>query len=158
MADVEPLLAAPDRLMTLREAVSAWSPAQHIDHVLAVNNGVCAQVLAMAAAGAVPEHAGGRPTPIGRALLALGWIPRGRGRAPRAVRPAEQPDVAHLKAAWSQHQDQFGALEPLLPRLSAVPGRIKHPVFGMLSAVEWVRFLRIHTHHHWKIMADIASA
>src|SRR5688500_12803314 len=83
---LEELAARPDaELARRRPGLSGWSVGEHLEHVARVDLSTLAgleRVLADPANGS-PR----RITTVGRAVLLLGWIPRGRGQAPRAVLP-----------------------------------------------------------------------
>ena len=90
--------------------------------------------------------------------MALDWIPRGRGRSPRQVLPGDRPngdlldEIRRLRAAFAgpaiSSSWRFSDPTPIFP----------HPYFGGLSAAQGIRFLGMHTHHHWKIVTDIRNA
>ena len=42
--------------------------------------------------------------------------------------------------------------------LRAAPRAIPHQLLGDLSAVEWVRFARVHTAHHLVILDEVLAA
>lgn len=80
----------------------------------------------------------------------LGRFPRGRGRAPKSVRPNESIDEKQLTA----HLQHTVDLLKIIPTLNKHQ-YMKHPYFGMLHRDETVRFLELHTKHHLKIIRDI---
>jgi len=52
-------------------------------------------------------------------------------------------------------------LEAVRAMAHAVPGsraRIRHFLFGGLTAAQWIRVARVHTRHHLRIIADIERA
>lgn len=139
-------------ILTLRvERVSRWSIGQHVDHSL--------KVLEAGQRFLVQSE-----TPLarginlaGRLALATGWLPRGVGKSPKGVLPAD--DVpSDLAERASQARRTF--CEKALPlAILANPRPVfLHPYFGGLSALQGVRFLGIHTGHHMKIVADIRRA
>jgi hypothetical protein len=132
--------------------VSGWSVRQQIDHMLKV----------MALGLLTIDKGSAKPLPrvnlLGRVLMRLDWIPRGRGKAPERVRPQESADpvlLAEIRRLRGSFADpaiaaspRFGDPTPIFP----------HPYFGGLSAEQGVCFLCMHTHHHWKIVRDIRKA
>jgi len=86
-----------------------------------------------------------------RALVyGLGRIPRGRAKAPRAVRPPEQHSAASLEA-------QGAAVLEKIKILDGLPSNhfFRHPYFGLLNLRPSKRFLVMHTKHHFSIVQDI---
>lgn len=79
------LAADPVRLAARAPAVSGWSVAEQLEHLLRVDRGILGR-LGEAARGSAPEAAGG-PSVTGRLVLVTGTIPRGRGSAPDGTRP-----------------------------------------------------------------------
>ncbi len=146
---------AAERLTVRVERVSAWSVAQHLDH-LAQANLLCAativSIIESPPTGPEPEL-----TPAGRAVLQTGTIPRGRGQAPRAT----VPSAASISETRSRLHDAHRALTAIAERLVAVDearGRLAHPSLGGFNAYDWLCFIAIHTRHHLKIIEDIQRA
>lgn len=85
-------------------------------------------------------------------ILSLGRIPRGRGRAPDIVKPADNTDPAQLTALLQK-------VKALVAQVDQVPANATffHPVFGQLRKKQGIRFMRIHTHHHLAIIRDIVK-
>ena len=122
-------------------AVSGWSVRLQVDHSLKV----------MALGLLTLDRGSAKPLPpcnlLGRTLMALDWIPRGRGKSPERVLPGECGD-SQLAEEIRRLRSSFADPTPIFP----------HPYFGGLSAAQGVRFLAMHTHHHWKIVRDIRRA
>jgi hypothetical protein len=170
------LLAGSEPELTARAAkVSAWSVGQQLDHMLRVDRAVLKtlrQVLDHLAGAPVPPaaaaaltaaaaaSAGTGPTFVGRVVLWSGYMPRGVGKAAANLRPDEDP-LAAARAAARQMPEIDGRLAALAPRLAEVDAaaraghRLPHPRLGSFDAVEWLRFLYIHRHHHLKVVRDI---
>lgn len=139
----------PEALDVRAPAVSAWSVRQQVDHSLKVLHFGLVTL----------EKGSDRMLPainlLGRILMALNWIPRGRGKSPARVLPEERPD-AELAAEVARLRRAFA--DPSLaasPRLTDPTPIFPHPYFGGLSAAQGLHFLGCHTHHHWKIVRDI---
>ena len=83
-------------------------------------------------------------------LLPLGYIPRGKVKAPKYVLPPEIIKTEDLKV-------QLQNARTHLEKLNALPEKayFKHFVFGMLPKNQTLRFLQMHTNHHLKIVNDI---
>ena len=131
-------------------AVSAWPVGQHLDHVLRAQAGIDALL-----GGSAPAQAAPHATLLGRILLAVGWIPRGRGRAPATTLPQPVAALA-LQAGLAAALTRQAALTPHLPAIATDPSRAAHPAFGGLTRAQWLRFASIHVHHHLRIVRDIA--
>ncbi len=152
---------APPSLDLHRPAVSGWSVGQHVDHLAASDEVVLAGLRRILKTAGDPEAeagSGSGPNLLARVCLLTGWIPRGRGQAPKAVLPGESVDAERLAARLDVLQDGLRSLEPELPRLAASSVREPHPILGRLHPVEWLRFLQVHHRHHLKIVRDIRRA
>ena len=80
----------------------------------------------------------------------FGYIPRGKGRAPKSVLPAEDITIDLL-------QTEFAEARQAVLELAALDCKhnFNHPYFGQLDLVETKKFLFLHTMHHLKIIGDI---
>lgn len=137
-------------LLAVCEAVSAWSPAEHLDHTMKV----CSSVLNGILSGRLPLPRG--VTLLGRAILLIGRIPRGRGESPQRFRgtPASPQEIA---GATAEVRLQLSRLKE--PGFHALAGPIiRHHVFGGLTSSQALRFLAVHNRHHLRIIAEIFRA
>jgi hypothetical protein len=77
-------------------------------------------------------------------------IPRGVGKAPKAVQSPEEIPLESIKK-------QIVEANELITSLSTLPANsyFKHPYFGMLNLKNTKKFLTLHTAHHLKIIRDI---
>jgi len=143
---VSNLLSAEDKIV---EQVSAWSVYKHVEHVLLTNS----SILSAIERGDAPLKIEKR-TFIGYVVLLLGYIPRGRAKAPKEVEPLgkSKSDLQEF------NQELIGRLESLLNAPLNEPNKViaNHPYFGGLSKKQWIRFLVIHSRHHLKIIEKIA--
>lgn len=140
------------RLSRRRESVSAWSVAEHLDH-LAQANAQCAAAISRLLQSAPSDSDPGLKL-AGRAVLLTGWIPRGRGVAP----PTTVPSAAPPSEIRSRLRDASVAVNAIGERLSELDGaraRLGHPALGGFTAFQWLRFIAIHTRHHLKIIEEI---
>jgi hypothetical protein len=140
------LLMAEDRTY---EQASAWSVYKHIEHVLLTNS----SILAAIERGESPAKIEKR-TFIGYVVLFLGFIPRGRAKAPKEVEP-----LGKSKSELQEfNQELISRLENLLNAPLNEPNKViaNHPYFGGLSKKQWIRFLVIHSRHHLKIIQEFA--
>jgi hypothetical protein len=151
--EIQGVLDEGERSLPVRvERVSRWSVGQQIDHLQRVARG-----------GLRVLEAARPPLPrginlVGRTLLGLGWIPRGVGKAPAQVVPADAPPLAELAERLPPLRADFAGAccdENLLGSRTPV---FRHPYFGGLTPREALRFLVVHTEHHLKIVRDIRRA
>ena len=161
--DVERLLTLGARELQARvPEVSSWSTAQQICHIFLVNGAVFENICKILRAEPEPGSAQGRPTRLGRLVLLFRWIPRGKGRAPEAVIPPDTSSAEELATRLKESLEELCEIESLSSSGSARAklrsGRRHHFAFGDLNALEWLRFARIHTRHHLRIIRDIRRA
>jgi len=143
LAEMKALLAADD---AVADDVSAWSVHQHVEHLLLANEGM-AGMIATGRALQAPEP----KTMLGRVVLMTGFIPRGKGQAPDGTVP-EGLSRDDLLALHARAEQAVRALD-----VEGLTGDVvgDHPVFGGLTARDWLRFMSVHDHHHLKIVRDI---
>lgn len=117
----------------------------HIDHSLRVINAVC-----HALKKSVPEDYKWSFNYIRSYIFLIGYIPRGKGRAPKSV-------VAQGEIHLNDLREQMDKAKVLLKELEDLPANshFPHPYFGLLNRNMTIKFLRIHTRHHLKIIKDI---
>jgi hypothetical protein len=147
--DVEPWLGRD--LATRRAAVSSWSVGEQLDHTLKVAAAILER---LSTEGKEP---GTSISSLGRLVLALGWMPRGAGKAPEFSLPA-QTAASELRAALAGVRATIDALAGDEPRLRSPRRVVRHPRFGGLTAAQALRFAALHTRHHLKILRDIGGA
>lgn len=83
-------------------------------------------------------------------VFTTGKIPRGKVRAPKSVTPIDVATADELKIKVELAKKNSLKLE-ILPKKS----HFKHPFFKDLNVKQTEKFLRIHNHHHLKIIEDI---
>jgi len=87
---------------------------------------------------------------LGKVFLKLGYFPRGKGKAPKHVKPPE----------LISKEDLIIQLEQAKANIKTIPqldknAYFKHPLFGNVNTERVGRFLEVHTYHHLKIIRDI---
>lgn len=130
----------------LKEAISHWSVAEHIEHILKVDN----SSLSLLEKGMSSQEL--KPLTFnGRIVLLIGFIPRGAAKAPTYVMPTK---LAADKIILE--------IDSTLKRFQSLPQniltsdiQINHPLLGKMNPKQWLRFLAIHQTHHLKIIRDI---
>ncbi|HYL06365.1 MAG TPA: DinB family protein [Thermoanaerobaculia bacterium] len=133
-------------------AVSGWSVAEHLEHLVLADRAVLKSV------GRILDDRQAPAAPninlLGRVVLGTGFMPRGRARTTPAYEPAAMPQAA-LHAAILENDRGLRELAPRLGELERSGGRSRHLRFGGLGGRQWLRFLVVHHHHHLKIVRDI---
>jgi len=149
------LAGRPEEMSRQSKSVSAWSVGKHVEH-LTLSDEITLDGLSKLLAdpqGGKP----GKPTLVGRVCLWSGYIPRGRGKAPKGVVPQGIPSEV-IRDRLAAVRQGFVELEPSVESLTSSTATQPHPVFGRLDASQWLRFTAVHHNHHQKIMRDIARA
>jgi len=85
-----------------------------------------------------------------RYIFSKGSIPRGRRKTSKIV-------VVKNKIHQNNLNEQLLKVKKLLKEIETLPpeSHFKHPYFGLLNLKDSLRFLKIHTEHHLKIIRDI---
>jgi DinB superfamily len=136
-------------------AVSGWSVAEQLEHLVLVDRSVLKTVRRILDDPRQLPDLG--INLVGRVVLGTGFIPRGRARTMAHF----QPGAAPAAAAGDGIQEIEGGVRELAPRLGELEaggGRSRHPIFGGLGGRQWLRFMTVHHHHHLKIVRDIRRA
>lgn len=86
-------------------------------------------------------------------IFTLGRIPRGKGRAPKSVKPKEIASKEKLDNLVIKVRENVNGLSTL------ESGKFfKHPLFGNMRLNDSIQFLELHTEHHLKIIRAIQKA
>lgn len=83
-------------------------------------------------------------------VFLMNKFPRGKGKAPKAVIPADEASSEELRTELHTVRQLLQELESLHPK-----SHFNHPIFGQLNLKQTKKVLAIHTKHHIKIMDDI---
>lgn len=152
LARVDALLALGENgVAAFRPAISDWSIAQQLDHLL--------RSIVVASDFLLEER--DRPRGginlLGRVLLLVGRLPRGRARSPEVLVGRPLP-VAELRRELDEVRSRIAALAERRDLASDREPRVPHPYFGGLTATQTVHFVGIHTDHHLRIAEEIREA
>ncbi len=132
----------------LKPAVSAAPAGWHIEHIV---------LTAKSIISAVKKSDPGqyqRTFNIKRIVVfATGKIPRGKGKAPEAVKPSGTTTPADFAPQIALLEEKLKDLDTL-----SVNHYFEHPYFGHLNLKATKRMLQIHTNHHLRIIHDIIGA
>jgi len=140
------------------ERVSRWSITRQIEHIAIANTVFWGRIELLLEGTSADIRPTGGPTPRGRLVLLTGWIPRGKAQAPKIVQPGESPQKDAVARSLGESKRTMAALASKATAIECATGRLPHPVLGDFSAAQWLKFARIHTLHHLKIIRDIAKA
>lgn len=148
LAAMRALADSADGQLFAASRLSAWTPAEHLDHLTKVTASVVNRLLQQDA-----PRVDAPLSVLGRIILALGRIPRGRGRAPERLRGA-RASAAELHASLTKLEGKLDELEEA--HIAETRGAVvPHPRFGGLRPSQALRFVAIHNDHHLRIIADI---
>lgn len=141
---IEELIKEED---ALNENVSKWFVHNHLEHILRANSSILDKILE------------GQPTLVKKSksffayvMMLTGSIPRGKGESPDFLQPKNIGTELML--------NELQSIKEKINKVDLKKGGIlveTHPYFGTLSINEWIRFMRIHTEHHLKIIKDIKN-
>jgi hypothetical protein len=127
--------------LTISKVGVGW----HIDHSLKVLNGVIAVLK-----NSNPEEYKKKFNLMKELIFLLGFIPRGKAKAPKAVRSFETITKEDLLSQVATAKKNSSEIQNLNPK-----SFFKHPHFNDLNLKETLYFLKLHTKHHLKIINDI---
>ena len=126
-------------------AISAGSTGWHIEHCL-----LTIDMVMEALRKSDPEQYQPKFNLWKNIVMISKRIPRGRAKAPKAVRPKNDHTIESLRQHISNTKTQLGIFDSLEKN-----HHFPHPYFGQMNLKQAVKFLRIHTCHHLKIMREI---
>ena len=126
-------------------AISAGSIGWHIEHCL-----LTIDIVIEALRQSVPEEYQPKFHLWKNIVMTSKIIPRGRAKAPRSVRPANDLSTESLFRHVVNCRGQLNVFKTLERN-----HHFLHPYFGQMNSNQAVKFLRIHTRHHLKIIKEI---
>lgn len=126
-------------------AVSQANVGWQLDHSLKTINEIC-----KALANSNPEEYTSKFNVQRIVVHTFGFIPRGEAQAPKNVRPPNKVRLDSLKLQLTIAKQNLNTISSLDKNAF-----FAHPVFDHLDRDQTRRFLKIHTNHHLKIIADI---
>jgi hypothetical protein len=132
--------------------VSGWSVGEQLEHLLLADRTILDGFDRLL--DGTLTSAGGGPTAIGRFILVSGYIPRGRGKAPKAVIPGTL-SPGEIASGFEVVKRRFEELAPRLGEMEAGGATFRHPLLGELNPGQWLKFVKVHHHHHQKLIRDI---
>ena len=118
-----------------------------LDHTLKVVNSVCT-ILAKKHSKKYKKNF----NLLRSVLFTLGYIPRGKAKAPKFVNEQKPISSESLYEQLNNAKTHLKRVESLSENAYFI-----HHAFGTLSKNKTIRFLEIHTKHHLKIVNDILN-
>lgn len=142
LKDLEDKIA---HLNAFDEKISKSNVAWHIDHSLKV-------ILAVTEAlkKSNPSEYQWKFNFKRQLVYTLGFIPRGKGKAPKAVQSFDEITKDDIEQQLKKAIIAIAEIKQLDQN-----SHFQHPIFGSLNLKPTLQFLKIHTQHHLKIMDDI---
>ena len=134
-----------DAFETTNTKVSTSTIGWQVDHSLKVINGIINQ-LKVSELKKLPLRFNFAKTII----FFTKTIPRGKAKAPKSVQSYDKIEKINLINQLETAKNLIAELEYLDNK-----SNFKHPYFGPLNKIETIKFLKIHTNHHLKIVNDI---
>ena len=131
----------------VNDKISKKGTYWHIDHSLQILNSIC-EVLEHSNPGDYqPKFSFTKFV-----IMKTGYIPRGKGRAPKQTLPQ---NIKTKEELFTEVDNAVNAIK----KLDALPSNktFRHPLFGWLNLEDTIKFMGIHTHHHMKILRDIVK-
>jgi hypothetical protein len=141
---IEKLIKEED---ALNEDVSKWFVHNHLEHILRANSSILDKIL-----DERPIVEKKSKNFFAYVMLLTGSIPRGKGESPDFLQPKNIGTELMLR--------ELNDIREKINRVDLKKGSVlveTHPYFGTFSINEWIRFMRIHTEHHLKIIQDIKN-
>lgn len=137
------------------ETVSVWSVGQQLEHVARADEAIFGGIVQLL--DSPDAEARGKPSRMGRAVMLLGRIPRGKGRSPEPFLSTGL-DAAEVRGRLAACRRSWRDFESRLDGLPDALARRPHPVLGAFDACQWLRFEQIHLRHHRAIIDDILGS
>ena len=130
------------------KAVSNRAVDWHLDHVLRITVGV---ISALKKSDSLQYKSSFNMKRL--IILSTGYIPRGKVKAPKHVNKLEQIDKTEVISFFEKTRLEY-------TKLNEIPKNayFEHPFLGQLNKKQTLRFLKVHTNHHLKIIDDIITS
>jgi len=135
-----------------------WSIRQIVEHVAVVNEGmakICAKLLSKAADIGRPSDGSAK---VAKGFgLALEAVRDEKLRAPDMVHPVNNFSIAFSIETLDRCEAVLAALRPRFETIDAGEFRFPHPLFGELSAHEWLILSGAHEMRHLRQIRELLS-
>ncbi len=143
-----------EKLFEIKPHVSGWSIGFHLYHLAKAHGGIPKLLERLQAGRLGEEGLKGRPEML--TMIHDGIVFRGR-KAPEIAQPPS--DLSHdlLTRDFGRMSTASLRIKPLLNDLASITHSFPHLYYGPLNALEWLRFMAMHTRHHLGIMREIEA-
>ncbi len=125
--------------------ISSSKIAWHLDHIIKVINESF-----KAYKNSKPQNFVKKFNKYKFVIYLINRFPRGKAKAPKEVDSKNEIELQQLKKDIFWAKENINSIDSLDKKLY-----FKHPIFGHLDKKEYLKFLKIHTNHHLKIIKDI---
>ena len=146
-----------EKLFEVVSDASHWSPAHHLYHIGLANEFSLGNVMSLVNETGVLRRESTGLKPEAEAILRRGILPGG-AQAPRFVTPPDKLGPDGLADALGGSREGVQAVGAVIDRVAKAPMIIPHQILGALDASRWLRFARVHTAHHLRILRRIGLA
>lgn len=146
----------PDRL-ALRPAEGSWSALEVLDHLVLTEREITAAVRAGAGQ---PKKIGVRDR-LGFLMVERVFLTERRVKVPKAVTtvlPGKDLELARISERWDADRGELAHVLEGCSRLTAQDGVFRHPVAGMMTIGQVLRFFSVHIVHHRFQLARIQAS
>ncbi len=130
-----------------RQEADAWSIAEILEHLATSNAGMILIISRLLDESALEENSGKFViTPeFGEKLLAVANKKR---NAPRQVLPTNSITISESLAQLNATNNELSILEKRFERIDGTQNSFPHPLFGDLTAHDWLLLLGLHEARH----------
>jgi len=146
----------PDEEFTETPPIGGWSYAEVYSHIMQANLGSSIAAEKCCRKTGVITNKGMNWK--GKLVFLLGSFPPGKRKAPASLdaitKKISKEDARNLIIKLRKRVDEIVHLAAHAPTDS----KIAHPGLGMLTAPQWLKFIRIHTRHHLKQLNNIQKS
>lgn len=146
----------PDEQFTETPSMGGWSYAEVYSHIMQAS--LASSTAAEKCCRKTGVNTGKGLNWRGRILFFLDRFPPGKRQAPAAVasltKKISKEDARNLIVKVRKRMDEVSSLA----LHDGGSCKISHPGLGMLTAAQWIKFLRIHLQHHLKQLDRIKKS
>ncbi len=139
------------------EPVSAWNVGQHVKHCAIALNRIVG-VIEMMLANPTRDVGLGPKYEFAKPMLESANIPRGMGKAAEFLIPEAAPGRAETRAMVDSAATLWRGLEAKRDEIGNCPATFAHFALGNFTSPQWIRFMTVHSAHHFKIVRDVLVA
>ncbi|HTK37618.1 MAG TPA: DinB family protein [Pyrinomonadaceae bacterium] len=141
--------ALDDKATEKRLDEGGWSVGQIVEHISAVDEGICkicSKLLAAARDKNLPGDGSVRLSP--EFTERIDSLTKTKLEAPERVHPTGEQSVAQSLERLSANRERLSGIQHLFEAFDSTEDKFPHPHFGGLSAAEWLVLLGAHEERH----------